>query len=57
MTIPATASGLVAPAAGGWGLAHDGWPGLAVFGLLPALAPALALKLARVPPPAHLRPS
>jgi hypothetical protein len=51
MTIPATASGPVAPAAGGWGLAHDGWLGLAVFGLLPALAPTVALKLAQAPPP------
>jgi hypothetical protein len=52
MTIPSTASGLAAPAAGGRVPARDGWPGLAaIIGLLPALAPAVALELARVPPP------
>jgi zinc transporter ZupT len=43
MTIPTTASGVAAAVA-------------AFIGLLLA-APAFALELARVPPPAHLRPS
>ncbi len=48
----------VAGSAGGWVLARDGWPGVAAFiGLLSGLALAVALKLARVPPPAHLRPT
>ena len=52
MTISATASGLAAPVAGGWAPARDGWRGVAVFiGLLPALAPAVALKLARAASP------
>ncbi len=43
---------------GGSVLARGGWPGVAAFvGGLSALALIVALKLARVPPPAHLRPS
>jgi YNFM family putative membrane transporter len=41
---------------GGWVFASDGWPGVAAFvGALTALALAVAMKLARIPPPAHLR--
>ena len=43
---------------GGWVFASGGWPGVAAFvGALSALALAVAMKLARVPPPAHLRAS
>jgi hypothetical protein len=52
MTIPTSASGLAARVDGGWAPARGGWPSLAAFiGLLLALAPAFALRLARVPPP------
>ena len=48
----------VAGTAGGWAFAAGGWPGVAAFiGALAALALLVALKLARVPPPAHLRPA
>jgi YNFM family putative membrane transporter len=48
----------VAGSVGGWAFASAGWPGVAAFiGALAALALSVALKLARVPPPAHLRPS
>jgi YNFM family putative membrane transporter len=41
---------------GGWVYAADGWPGVAAFvGVLGGLALAVAMKLTRVPPPAHLR--
>jgi YNFM family putative membrane transporter len=40
---------------GGWALAAGGWPGVAAFvTLLTCLACAVALRLSRVPPPAHL---
>ena len=40
---------------GGWALAAAGWPGVAAFvGALTLLACAVALRLTRVPPPAHL---
>jgi MFS transporter, YNFM family, putative membrane transport protein len=43
---------------GGWVYAAEGWPGVAAFvGALSALALAVAMKLMRVPPPAHLRAS
>jgi hypothetical protein len=43
---------------GGWVYARDGWPGVAAFvGALSVLALVVAMKLARVPPPAHLRAS
>jgi MFS transporter, YNFM family, putative membrane transport protein len=43
---------------GGWVFTLGAWPGEAAFvGALSALALLIALKLARVPPPAHLRPS
>ena len=43
---------------GGWVFARGGWPGVAAFvGALSGLALIVAMKLARVPPPAHLRPS
>jgi YNFM family putative membrane transporter len=43
---------------GGWVFARGGWPGVAAFvGALSALALVVAVKLARVPPPAHLHPS
>jgi YNFM family putative membrane transporter len=42
---------------GGFVLARAGWPGVAAFvGSLAALALLVALRLARVPPPAHLKP-
>ena len=44
---------------GGFGLilARAGWAGVAAFvGALAVLALLVALRLARVPPPAHLRP-
>jgi YNFM family putative membrane transporter len=48
----------VAGTVGGWAFAGAGWPGVAAFiGGLTALALAVSMKLARVPPPAHLRPS
>ncbi len=41
---------------GGWALARAGWPGVAAFASALALAAlVVALRLARVPPPAHLR--
>ena len=41
---------------GGWVFTLGAWPGEAAFvGALSALALLIALKLARVPPPAHLR--
>jgi len=41
---------------GGWVYAARGWPGVAAFvGGVSALALAVAMKLSRVPPPAHLR--
>jgi hypothetical protein len=41
---------------GGWAYAGDGWPGVAAFiGALSLAALAVALRLTRVPPPAHLR--
>jgi MFS transporter, YNFM family, putative membrane transport protein len=43
---------------GGWVFTLGAWPGEAAFvGAMSALALLIALKLARVPPPAHLRPS
>jgi YNFM family putative membrane transporter len=43
---------------GGSVFARGGWPAVAAFiGALCGLALVVALKLARVPPPAHLRPS
>ena len=43
---------------GGWVYARNGWPGVAAFvGALSVLALLVAMKLARVPPPAHLRAS
>jgi hypothetical protein len=40
----------------GWVYAADGWPGVVAFvGALSILALAVAMKLMRVPPPAHLR--
>jgi MFS transporter, YNFM family, putative membrane transport protein len=43
---------------GGWVFASDGWPGVAAFvGALSALALVVAMQLARVPPPTHLRAS
>jgi YNFM family putative membrane transporter len=43
---------------GGWVFALDGWPGVAAFvGAMSGLALLIAMKLARVPPPAHLRAS
>jgi MFS transporter, YNFM family, putative membrane transport protein len=43
---------------GGWVFTLGAWPGEAAFiGGLSALALVIALKLARVPPPAHLRAS
>ena len=46
----------VAGTLGGWAFAHAGWSGVAAFvGALALLAFGLAFKLARVPPPAHLR--
>jgi YNFM family putative membrane transporter len=43
---------------GGWVFASDGWPGVAAFvGALSALALVVAMKVARLPPPAHLRAS
>lgn len=42
---------------GGFVLARAGWPGVAAFvGSLAALALLVALRLARVPPPVHLKP-
>jgi YNFM family putative membrane transporter len=46
----------VAGSFGGWVFASAGWPGVAAFvGALSVLALAVAMKLMRVPPPAHLR--
>ena len=43
---------------GGWVFTLGAWPGEAAFlGGMSALALLIALKLARVPPPAHLRAS
>src|SRR4029077_4003900 len=43
---------------GGWVFTLGAWPGEAAFlGGMSALALFIALKLARVPPPAHLRAS
>jgi YNFM family putative membrane transporter len=48
----------VAGSIGGWVFTLGAWPGEAAFlGSLSALALVVALKLARVPPPAHLRAS
>ena len=48
----------VAGSVGGWVFTLGAWPGEAAFiGGLSALALVIALKLARVPPPAHLRAS
>jgi MFS transporter, YNFM family, putative membrane transport protein len=48
----------VAGSIGGWVFTLGAWPGEAAFlGGLSALALVIALKLARVPPPAHLRAS
>jgi YNFM family putative membrane transporter len=48
----------VAGSVGGWVFTFGAWPGEATFlGALSALALVIALKLARVPPPAHLRTS
>jgi MFS transporter, YNFM family, putative membrane transport protein len=48
----------VAGSIGGWVFTLGAWPGEAAFlGALSALALIIALKLARVPPPAHLRAS
>jgi MFS transporter, YNFM family, putative membrane transport protein len=48
----------VAGSIGGWVFTLGAWPGEAAFlGALSALALVIALKLARVPPPAHLRAS
>jgi YNFM family putative membrane transporter len=41
---------------GGWVLAWGGWPGVAAFvAALAGLALLVALRLSRVPPPAHMR--
>jgi hypothetical protein len=46
----------VAGSVGGWAYAGDGSPGVAAFiGALSLAALAVALRLTRVPPPAHLR--
>ena len=46
----------VAGSLGGWVLARSGWRGVAAFvGALAMAALFVALRLARVPPPAHLR--
>jgi MFS transporter, YNFM family, putative membrane transport protein len=46
----------VAGSIGGWAFTLGAWPGEAAFlGAMSALALVVALKLARVPPPAHLR--
>jgi MFS transporter, YNFM family, putative membrane transport protein len=43
---------------GGWAFARGAWPGVAAFvGALSGLALLIAIKLARVPPPAHLQAS
>ena len=43
---------------GGWAFALGAWPGVAAFvGALSGLALLVAMKLSRVPPPAHLRAS
>jgi MFS transporter, YNFM family, putative membrane transport protein len=43
---------------GGWVFALAAWPGVAAFvGAMSGLALLIAMKLARVPPPAHLRVS
>lgn len=43
---------------GGWVFARGGWPGVVAFvGALSGLALLVAIRLSRVPPPAHLRPS
>jgi YNFM family putative membrane transporter len=48
----------LAGSVGGWVFTLGAWPGEAAFlGALSALALVIALKLARVPPPAHLRAS
>ena len=48
----------VAGSVGGWVFTLGAWPGEAAFlGGMSALALFIALKLARVPPPAHLRAS
>jgi MFS transporter, YNFM family, putative membrane transport protein len=48
----------VAGSIGGWVFALDRWPGVAAFvGAMSALALLIALKLSRIPPPAHLRPA
>ncbi len=48
----------VAGTVGGWVFAGAGWPGVAAFiGALSGLALAVALRLSRIPPPAHLRSS
>ncbi|HZZ23301.1 MAG TPA: MFS transporter [Roseiarcus sp.] len=48
----------LAGSVGGWVFTLGAWPGEAAFiGAMSALALLIALKLARVPPPAHLRAS
>ena len=43
---------------GGWVFARGAWPGVVAFvGALSGLALLVAIRLSRVPPPAHLRPS
>ena len=43
---------------GGWVFAFAAWPGVAAFvGAMSGLALLIAMRLARVPPPAHLRAS
>ncbi len=45
----------LAGSAGGWAFAHGGWPEVVAFvGALSGLALLVALRLSRVPPPAHL---
>jgi YNFM family putative membrane transporter len=46
----------LAGSVGGWVFAFGAWPGVAAFvGAMSGLALLIAMKLARVPPPAHLR--
>ena len=43
---------------GGWVFARGAWPGVVAFvGALSGLALLVAIRLSRVPPPVHLRPS
>jgi YNFM family putative membrane transporter len=49
------AGGSVTGTIGGWIFALLRWPGVAAFvGAMSALALLIAIRLARVPPPAHL---